>query len=227
MRQQGRVAAVIAVVLAASALTALPAPAADTGAPVVVSPQDGSEVPAGFDGPVAVDLSAATAGRYQILVGAEEGGLGDVELATVDADGGTGTVAYDLPTPLDKGGVYHVLVRASDVTVPTEVMSRFTVIGGEDPEILSPRKSVPLGFAGPLELDFSKAPVGYYDLDLRPAAGGTSLWWSEMMNNHEDRALLRYTIDPILEPGRYVLTVTGTSTTRGYDARLVFRVRRR
>lgn len=217
----------VSAVLLAGALTASPAPAADTGVPVIVSPQDGAEVPAGFGGPVTVDFAAATAGRYEILVGAEEGGLGDVELATVDVNGDTGTVARDLPVPLDKGGVYRVIVRPVDVAPPADVVSRFTVLGGEDPEILSPGRSVALGFTGPLVLDFSKAPVGYYDLDLRSAAGGFSLWWSEMMNNHEDRTLLRYTIDPIMEPGKYVLTVTGTSTTRGYDAKLTFLVRRR
>lgn len=227
MRQQRSLAAVVAAVLAAVAFTAVPAPAADTDAPVIVSPQHGAEVPTGFDGPVSVDFSAAVAGRYVILVGAEEGGLGDTELATVDVDSGTGTVARDLPAPLDKGGVYRVVVRSADATTPTEVVSRFTVLGGEDPEILGPGRSVALGFAGPLVFDFSQAPVGYYDLELRAADGGVTLWWSEMMNNHEDRTLLRYTIDPIMEPGKYVLTVTGTSNTRGYDARLVFQVRRR
>jgi hypothetical protein len=219
------VLAVVAVVAAAS--VAPPAPAVGTGVPVVVSPADGTEVPSGFDGPVTVDFSAAAAGTYQILVGAEEGGLGDVEVATVDVDASTTTVQRALPEPLDKGGVYRVVVRTGDPTAPVDVESRFTVLGGEDPVIVSPGRSVPLGYAGPLLVDFSTAPIGYYDLTLGRAAGGASLWWAEMMNNHEDRTLLRGTIDPIMEPGKYVFTVTGTSNTRGYDARLTFTVRRR
>ena len=220
-------AAAAAVAVVAGASVASPAPAVGTGVPVVVSPANGTEVPSGFDGPVTVDFTAAAAGTYQILVGAEEGGLGDVELATVDVDDSTTTVQRALPEPLDKGGVYRVLVRTGDPDNPVDVESRFTVLGGEDPVILSPGRSVPLGYAGPLLVDFTTAPVGYYDLTLRRAADGASLWWEEMLNNHEDRTLVRGTIDPIMEPGKYVFTVTGTSNNRGYDAKLTFTVRRR
>lgn len=219
--------AIAALAVVAGASFAPPAPAVGTGVPVVVSPANGTEVPAGFDGPVAVDFTEAAAGTYQILVGAEEGGLGDVELATVEVDASTTTVQRALPEPLDKGGVYRVLVRTGDPGNPVDVASRFTVLGGEDPVILSPGRSVPLGYAGPLLVDFTTAPVGYYDLTLSPAAGGASLWWEEMLNNHEDRTLVQGTIDPIMQPGKYVFTVTGTSNNRGYDAKLTFNVRRR
>ena len=171
--------AVAAVAVVAGASVAPPAPAVGTGAPVVVSPANGTEVPSGFDGPVTVDFTAAAAGTYRILVGAEEGGLGDVELASVEVDDTTTTVQRALPEPLDKGGVYRVLVRTGDPSNPVDVQSRFTVLGGEDPVILSPGRSVPLGYAGPLLVDFTTAPVGYYDLTLRrscrrcqPVVGG-------------------------------------------------------
>lgn len=149
-----------AVAIGTCAVALPPAPAVGTGVPVVVSPADGTEVPSGFDGPVAVDFTAAASGTYQILVGAEEGGLGDVELATVEVDDSTTMVQRALPEPLDKGGVYRVLVRTGDPDNPVDVESRFTVLGGEDPVILRPGRSVPLGYAGPLLVDFTTAPVG-------------------------------------------------------------------
>lgn len=220
------VVAAVAVV-AGTISMAPPAPAVGTGVPAVVSPAAGSKVPSGFDGPVTVDFTAAAAGTYQILVGAEDGGLGDVELGTVEVDATTTTVRLFLPEPLIKGGVYRIVVRTDDPYSPVRVESRFTVLGGEDPVILSPPRSVPLGWAGPLLVDFSKAPVGYYDLTVWRAPDGPSLTWEEMMNNHEDRTLWSRTIDPIMEPGKYVFTVTGTGNNDGYDARLAFTVRRR
>lgn len=217
-------AAAVALTFAVSLLLSPPVAATEDGVPVLLNPTHGGEVPLGFRGPVEIDFSSAPDGTYQVVVDTVEGGMQPQRLTPVEVkDGDTATVSRWLREPLGKGGRYEVTV-VGDTAGGTH--AQFTVLGGQDPVILRPRRSVARGFTGPIAVDFSRATVGYYDIDIKSADG--RYWYSnEMVDNHVNRTVLRWTIDPLTKPGRYYLIVQGTSAAAGYADRQAFRVRRR
>ena len=183
-------------------------PSSATQAPVVVEPADGSEVELAFGGPVRIDYSGVAAGTYHARVVAADGSdlhsesLADVQVVESEPVGVRSSVLSDA---LDKPGRYQVETWQEGTDVAS--VSTFTVAGGEPPTVLSPGRKVRLGEPWTLKIDWSAAPIGYYDLDLRRVGGSGSCcdWWSEMFNNHEDRGIVQYQMDPITVKDKYYL----------------------
>lgn len=204
-RNWWRVSAVA--VAAAAGLVSL-TPSSATQAPVIVEPTDGSEVELAYGGPIRVDFSGVAPGTYHTRVTAVDGddlhseSLSDVHVADSEPIGVRSQVLSDA---LDKPGRYkvHTWQEGTDsVTVAT-----FTVAGAEPPTVLSPGRKVRLEQPWTLKIDWSNAPIGYYDLDLRRVGGSGSCcgWWEEIFRNHEDRGIVQYQMDPLTVKGKYYL----------------------
>ena len=196
-----------AILAAVAASVTVAAPASSTEVPVVTSPAEGAEVWLGYRGPITIDYSGVAPGTYKVEVASYEGGLHHEVLPDIQVSDSTTHVGVRLVDSLDKPGRYTVRTWL-DGAAP-ETSSTFTVEGGEPPVILSPGRRVPLGQPWTFKIDWSKAPLGYYNLDLYRvgSSGSCCEFWEEMFPNHEDLFYTQRSMDPIARKGRYYVQI--------------------
>ena len=79
--------------------------------------------------------------------------------------------------------------------------------GAQAPTVLSPVGRVSRGYTGPFRVDFSKTPLGYYDMELFRVVDGSKWFDAHMWSNDMPDTVVRWTIDDPLPPGKYYIRI--------------------
>ena len=85
-----------------------------------------------------------------------------------------------------------------------------------DPVVLTPATGteVPLGFTGPITIDFSHAPADFYNITLRSADGGPHTEYQDGVHVDESTsAVTRQLTVPLSKPGTFEVDVSRTDET--------------